>query len=53
MPIEGREQLGTKDTCIAEGYTEKQKFALDHGESMSAAISSDFESIVLSEIVFL
>ena len=36
-----------KDTCITEGHTEKQK----NGESMSAAIWSDFESIVLSEIV--
>ena len=31
---------------------EIQKIALDRGESMSAAIWSDFESIVLSEIVY-
>ena len=32
-------------------YRKAKKFALDRGESMSAAIWSDFESIVLSEIV--
>ena len=55
MAIEGREQSGVKGS---EGYMhyrriyrKAKKFALDRGESMSAAIWSDFESIVLSEIV--
>ena len=37
-----------KDTCIT---LKDKKFALDRGESMPAAIWSDFETIVLSEIV--
>ena len=37
--------------CIFYIYFSRVQFALDRGESMSAAIWSDFESIVLAEIV--
>ena len=37
--------------ALQKDIPKSKKFALDRGESMSAAIWSDFESIVLSEIV--